>query len=185
MKKNVFSKKLLDRDNCLLVIIDIQERLMPVIIDREIVLNNIIKLVKFSKIIGMPVIFTEQEKLGATISDLKNELSGITPISKLHFNCFYNTAFFEQVRHFDKKTIVLTGVEAHICVAQTALAGIQDYNIHVIEDAVSSRTMENKKIAIERMRQAGVVISSTEMFIYEMLVKAGTDEFKEALQLVK
>ncbi len=185
MGNSVFSKRLLDRSDCLLVIIDIQERLMPVIIDREIVLKNIIKLVKFSKIIGLPVIFTEQEKLGNTITDLKNELSGITPISKSHFNCFYETAFYKQVRSFNKKTIILTGVEAHICVAQTALAGIQDYNIHVIEDAISSRTMENKKIAIERMRQAGVVISSTEMFIYEMLVKAGTDEFKEALQLVK
>ncbi|MBP9560706.1 MAG: isochorismatase family protein, partial [Syntrophorhabdaceae bacterium] len=91
----------------------------------------------------------------------------------------------EQIRASDKKTLILTGVEAHICVIQTALSGLSDYNIHIIEDAISSRTRENKKIAIERMRQAGAIISSTEMFIYEILQKAGTDEFKAILQLVK
>lgn len=185
MGKNAFSKNLIDREDCLIVIIDIQERLMPVIADRERVQENIIKLARFSKIVGLPVVTTEQEKLGATIADLKGELCGLIPVPKAHFNCFYNHAFSEQIRASDKKTLILTGVEAHICVIQTALSGLSDYNIHIIEDATSSRTRENKKIAIERMREAGAIISSTEMFIYEILQKAGTEEFKAILQLVK
>lgn len=176
---------LITRESCILIFIDIQERLMPVIADREKVLENAIKLVRFSKILGLPVVITEQEKLGATISELKNELPGITPITKIHFNCFNNDEFSSIVRSSGKNTLILAGVEAHICVAQTALYGLSGFNVHIIEDATSSRTRENRLTALERMRQAGVVISSTEMFIYELLQKAGTEEFKEALQLVK
>ncbi|MCX8110732.1 MAG: hydrolase, partial [Syntrophorhabdaceae bacterium] len=169
MERYNILKNLIKREDCLLVFIDIQERLMPAISDQEIVLENAIKLAKFSKIVGLPSVVTEQEKLGKTIPTLLDFLGETDPISKVHFNCFYNNKFSEQIRSSGKKTIVLTGVEAHICITQTAIGGIGEYCIYVIEDAVSSRTRENKKIAIERMRQAGVIISSTEMFIYEIL----------------
>jgi nicotinamidase-related amidase len=81
--------------------------------------------------------------------------------------------------------LVIAGVESHICVAQTAIYALPDFNVHIISDAVSSRTSKNRHIALERMKQAGAVISSTEMFIYEILQKAGTDAFKATLQLVK
>jgi len=179
------AEHLIIRETCILIFLDIQERLMPVIAERERVLENAIRLARFSRIIGLPVVITEQEKLGATLPELKNELIDVSPITKIHFNCFNNDIFSEQIKSSGKKTLVLTGVEAHICVAQTALSGLSGFDVHVIEDATSSRTRENRLTAIERMRQAGVIITSTEMFIYELLQKAGTEEFKAALQLVK
>jgi nicotinamidase-related amidase len=89
------------------------------------------------------------------------------------------------VKKIGKKILVLTGVEAHICVAQTALHALSSYDVQVISDAVSSRTADNRSIALLRMRDAGATITSTEMFIYEILQKAGTDEFRAVLPFVK
>ncbi|HPU28707.1 MAG TPA: isochorismatase family protein [Syntrophorhabdaceae bacterium] len=177
--------KLIKREDCLIVFIDFQERLMPVIYNKEKVMENAIKLARFSKIVNIPVVITEQEKLGRTIPDLKNELKEVTPIIKIHFNCFENNEFFNLVKRSKKDTLIIAGVESHICVAQTTLSGVLQFNVHVIEDAVSSRTEANWKAALERMKQAGVVITTTEMFIYEILKKADTEEFKASLQLVK
>lgn len=185
MPDNFNNIALIDRDESLLVVIDIQERLMPVIADRERVIENVLKLVQFSKIVGLPVVLTEQERLGSTLNEVKKELHDLEPVVKKHFNCFYDDIFSEKVRGSGKKTLIIAGVEAHICVAQTAIYASSRFNVHVIEDAVSSRTRDNRGFAIERMKQAGVVISSTEMFIYEILKMAGTAEFKEALKLVK
>lgn len=176
---------LIKRENCLLIFIDFQERLLPVIYNKEKVIENAIKLAKFSKIVNIPSVITEQEKLGAIIPELKNALGEIIPINKIHFNCFENKEFSDTLKKLEKNTLIIAGVEAHICVAQTALWGASHYNIHVIEDGISSRTEANYKAAVERMRQAGIVISTTEMFIYEILKKAGTEEFKEGLKLVK
>ena len=84
-----------------------------------------------------------------------------------------------------RKTLILTGVETHICVSQTALDALPHFDVHTISDAVSSRDLNNRDIALERMRQIGATISSTEMVIYELLQRAGTDEFRSALKLVK
>ncbi|HOT43209.1 MAG TPA: isochorismatase family protein, partial [Syntrophorhabdaceae bacterium] len=126
---------LITRENCILIFIDIQERLMPVIADRERVLENAIRLARFSRIISLPVVITEQEKLGTTLTELKKELVDVLPITKIHFNCFNHDIFSEQIKTSGKKTLVLTGVEAHICVAQTALSGLSGFDVHVIEDA--------------------------------------------------
>ncbi len=176
---------IINRDDCLIVAIDVQEKLMPVISDKERVIANTETLVKFSNICGIPVIVTEQQKLGPTLEVVKKHLKDTTPIEKVHFNCFWNEEFKERVETGGRKTLVIAGVEAHICVAQTAIFALPEYRVHVISDAVSSRATENKAVALQRMRDAGAVISSIEMFIYEMLVKAGTEEFKAALSLVK
>lgn len=177
--------RLINRDDCIVVIIDVQEKLMPVISERDRVIDNTVKLVEFSNISGVPVIVTEQEKLGNTVETVKNRLRNVDPIEKVHFNCFWNKQFKEQIDAAERKTLIVAGVEAHICVAQTALYSIRDYRIHVVGDAVSSRSPDNKALALQRMRDAGAVITSTEMFIYEILVKAGTEEFKATLPLVK
>ncbi|MCX7965375.1 MAG: isochorismatase family protein [Syntrophorhabdaceae bacterium] len=185
MKKPEDKKYLIERKDCLIVLIDFQERLMPVIYNKENVLKNAVRLTQFSKIVNIPVIITEQERLGETVPELKNELKDIKAINKIHFNCFESAVFTDTVKQHKRHTLIIAGVEAHICVAQTALWGISNYNVHVIEDAISSRTEANCKAAIERMRQAGIIISTTEMFIYEILKKAGTEEFKASLHLVK
>ena len=184
-KKHPGTKNLLERDDSILIVIDVQDRLMPVIANREKVIHNIIRLIKFSKIIGLPVILTEQEKLGSTVSEIKKEIPDLTPITKSAFSCFLCNEFVEQIHQHGKKRLILTGVETHVCIAQTALLALPEFIVHVVNDAVSSRTLENFTVGIERMRQSGAIITSTEMVIFELLKKAGTDEFRAALQLVK
>ncbi|MBA4417054.1 MAG: hydrolase [Syntrophus sp. (in: bacteria)] len=182
---NTNTHPLINPANCLLVIIDVQEKLIPVISGKEEVVNNITRLARFSRIANIPVIITEQEKLGPTLPEVKALLPDIHPVKKIHFNCFRCHDFADQALALGRKTLILTGVEAHICVSQTALHASPDYTVHVVADAVSSRTPDNKQIALQRMLHSGSIITSTEMCIYELLGKAGTDEFKAALQLVK
>ena len=179
------SPLLIDRSECALIIIDAQEKLMPVISGKEELIANLIRLVKFATLTGIPIIVTEQEKLGATVPELAELLKGQRLLTKTEFNCFLNRGFAEHVKMLEKPNIVIAGVEAHICVAQTALCGLQDYAVHVVSDAVSSRAAYNKNIALERVKRAGATATSTEMFIYEILQKAGTEEFKSVLPLVK
>jgi nicotinamidase-related amidase len=173
------------RHECILVVIDVQDKLMPVIADRQSVLSNIIRLIKVCHLTDIPVVVTEQEKLGNTVAEIKNELSSETAIQKVHFNCFSCEDFAERVKKTGRKTLVFAGVEAHICVAQTALHALSSYNVQVVSDAVSSRLTDNRNVALQRMRDAGATITSTEMFIYEIVQKAGTDEFRAVLPLVK
>jgi nicotinamidase-related amidase len=184
-RKRKAADTLLSRDDCVLIIIDAQEKLMPVISGREGVTQNIIRLARFANITGVPVMLTEQEKLGVTLPEVKQELAAVRPVPKMHFNCFSCKEFQDEISRIGRRTLILAGVEAHICVLQTALHGVANYNVHVVADAVSSRAPDNRKIALERMRQEGATITSTEMFMYEILQKAGTDEFRATLPLVK
>lgn len=171
--------------DALLVVIDMQERLLPVIAEKERLIENTLKLVTFARIIGLPIILTEQQNLGETIPEIRAKLKGVEPITKLEFDCFASPVFVERVRQLNKNTLIIAGIEAHICVAQTALHALVHYTVHVVSDAVSSRSPHNREVALDRMRQHGVTITSTEMVIYELLGKAGTDQFREALKLIK
>lgn len=178
-------QNLIIREDSVLIVIDIQDKLMPVIANRGQVIENAVRLLKFAEIIGLPVILTEQEKLGDTVPEIKAAIPEIRPITKLTFDCFLSSEFGGQVRQTGRHTLILAGVEAHVCVAQTALHALPDLKVHVVSDTVGSRTLDNWNIALERMRQAGAVISSTEMIIFELLQQAGTDEFRATLPLVK
>lgn len=178
-------QKLAKKEDCVLVVIDVQDRLMPVICNKEAILQNISRLIKFSQLLDIPIVITEQEKLGSTLSGIIDEALKIPPTEKIHFDCFMSKEFEKIITQLERKTLIIVGVEAHICVTQTALHALPEFKVHVVEDAIGSRTAENRNIAIERMRQAGAIITSTEMFIYEILQRAGTDKFKAALQLVK
>jgi nicotinamidase-related amidase len=184
-QKYLGTQNLIEREDSVLIVIDIQEKLMPVINNGERVIDNTIRLLKFSEIIGLPVVLTEQENLGDTVTEIKQEIPNLQPITKLCFNCFLREEFVEHLRQMGRKNLILTGVETHICVAQTALYAVPQFNVHLISDAVSSRTVDNWKVGIERMQQNGVVITSTEMLIFELLKEAGTDEFRAVLPLVK
>ena len=181
------SNGLLSREGTVLVIIDVQEKLFPLMAEKEKVVKNLQRLIKFAEIMRIPIILTEQypKGLGATIPEIKKLIPHVNPIEKVEFSCFRSEEFKRLLKELEAKTLILTGIETHICVSQTALEGIGEYRICVISDAVSSRTLENKQIALERIRQNGVIVSSTEMLIYELLKKAGTEEFKRCLPLVK
>jgi nicotinamidase-related amidase len=176
---------LINKEDTILVIIDMQERLFPAMADKEKLLENVTRLVRFSKIVRLPAILTEQEKLGSILPEIKEELEEVQPVSKVEFDCFGCDAFIERASRFHRKTLILAGIEAHICVAQTAIHAVSGYTVHVVSDAVASRSTHNRGIALDRMVQAGVIVTSTEMAIYELLRRAGTDTFREALKLVK
>lgn len=176
---------LLSKDDSVLVIIDMQERLLPVIAESERVVENVVKLIKFARIIGLPVVLTEQQKLGDTLPEIRRELGNIQPITKIEFDCFGSGAFTERISQLNRKGLIIAGIEAHVCVAQTALHALSRYAVHVVSDAVSSRSLHNWEIALQRIRQQGAIITSTEMVIYEVLEKAGTDTFKQVLKLIK
>ncbi|HEX2966285.1 MAG TPA: isochorismatase family protein [Syntrophorhabdaceae bacterium] len=176
---------LLHRKECALIIIDAQEKLMPVISGKEEVTANLVRLVKFSRLTQIPIVVTEQEKLGGTIREIADLLPEQRFLKKLEFNCFLNRDFAAHVKTLKKQNLIIAGVEAHICITQTALSGLENYTIHVVSDAVASRAPYNKKVALQRVQKAGATITTTEMFMYEILQKAGTDEFKSVLPLVK
>jgi nicotinamidase-related amidase len=182
---NKTKNSIVGRQECVLVVIDMQEKLLPVIADKESILQNIIRLTKVCRLTDIPIILTEQEKLGNIVMEIKKEFSTEAAIQKVHFNCFACKDFADQIDKAGRKTLILTGVEAHICVTQTALHALPFYNVQIVSDAVSSRLPDNRNIALQRLRSTGAIITSTEMFIYEILQKAGTEEFRSVLPLVK
>jgi len=179
----------LDAQRCLLLVIDIQEKLLPPIYEKERLVRNSQLLIRLAKILSMPMLFSTQyaKGLGQTIPEISSLAPGIEVTDKLQFGCFANGEFcstFATIKGRD--TLLLCGMETHICVMQTALGALnQGHIVHVAADAVSSRTELTWKHGLQRMRDAGAVICSTEMMIYELLVKSGTAAFKEMLQFLK
>jgi nicotinamidase-related amidase len=176
-------------EECALIVVDIQEKLLPTIFEKERLLKNAQLLVRLAGILEIPVIATTQyaRGLGETVADVKALLPNAA-IDKQSFSCFGSDAFCSAMKRLpvQRNTVLLCGMESHICVAQTALAALREgYLVQVASDAVSSRTEWNWKIGFERMRAAGAVISSTEMMIYELLRASGTETFKEMLIYLK
>lgn len=173
-------------ENSVILIIDPQEKLLPKVFEPERVMNNCILLIKFARIMGLPLILTTQyEKgIGPIVEKIGKEIPGTSPIDKVEFGCFNNTEFVRHIEQMEKSrnTLILSGIESHICVTQTALGAMErGYNVHVASDAVSSRTEWNWKAGLDRMREAGATISSTEMIIFEILKRSDSAEFQEML----
>ncbi len=173
------------RDKTIFVLIDLQEKFIPVIKKIDKVIKNSRILIKGAEILEIPLIATEQypKGLGKTIKEI--DLPPNTEIiEKLDFNCMECDDFVETIKQFE--SVVIFGIEAHVCVLQTALAiKNKEIKTYVVADAISSRTEENKQLAIDRMRQHDIEIVSTEMILFELLKKAGTDEFKDISTWIK
>ena len=181
-------KGLASREGTVLVVIDVQEKFFAHMAEKEKLAENLVRLILFAHVIKIPIILTEQypKGLGQAILQVKQLIPNIQPIEKVEFSCFGSQSFKEALTKTQAETLVLTGIEAHICVTQTAIEGLKNgYRTYVVEDATSSRSLEDKATAIHRIRQNGGTVVSTEMLIYELLKKAGTPEFKETLKLVK
>lgn len=177
---------LLEREQCLLVIVDMQQKLVPLMADKERLVANVSRLARFARIVGMPVVVSEQTNLGPTIEQIASVLPhAVEPVEKISFDCFGCGPFQEKLWEHQRPVLAIAGIESHICVAQTALSALVGHDVHVIADAVASRYEPNRQVALRRLEQAGAVISSTEMFMYEVLGRAGTDEFRAVLPLVK
>jgi len=172
-------------DDSVLVVIDVQDRLYPTIQDRERLLTNLVKLITYARMINLPIVLTEQQNLGRTHSEIVRALGDLAPVTKFDFNCFGSPEFRQHLADLSRGTLIVVGIETHICVAQTALSAVARHRVHVVADATSARSLTDKETALARLRQAGVIVTSVEMLIYELLQKAGTDIFRKVLPLVK
>jgi len=179
---------MLSRTAAVLVIIDIQGNLAQAMFDKENIFANTIKMIKGFKTLGLPIIVTEQtpQKLGQTIPPVAVEIEDITPIAKESFSCWLNTQFCEQLESLSRRYVVLTGIESHVCVYQTALDLLANgYSVYLVADAVSSRTPENRQIGINAMKRAGAQIASAEMILFELLRSAADPKAKDIFKIVK
>lgn len=169
------------------LLVDIQEKFLPVIHEIETVINNANRLVGAASILKIPLIVTEQypRGLGRTVDGIDLD-AGQGIIEKISFDCFGCDDFNAELGKLQAKSLVIFGIEAHVCVLKTALGAVaRGYETHVVADAVSSRTAENKALALARMRQSGVFVVSTEMILFQLMERAGTDDFKAVSRLIK
>ena len=167
-----------------LVIVDMQERLLPAIHEHERVVANVRLLLRAATALELPVVMTTQYSKGlGPAHGLISELApGRVPLDKLTFSCFGSADFRQEVGATRAKSLLLCGVEAHICVLQTGLDALAaDYQVHVVTDATGSRTAANATLGHRRLESAGAVLSCAEMAIYELLGASGTAAFKALL----
>lgn len=171
-----------------LVIIDMQERLVPAMQAPARTLKNARLLLQSALACKVPALLTEQypKGLGATMPDIMSAAGDAPVIEKLHFSCWEDDEFQRSFTALHRKQAVLAGMEAHICVVQTAASLLeQGYEVFVVSDATASRTIESETASLTRLNASGVHIVTTEMVIFEWLGKAGTTEFKSLLPLIK
>ena len=175
-------------DDSVLVVIDPQEKLVRMIHNREEVVETIARLLRFSAIFELPVVLTEHypQGLGYTVEEVKDALSEYNPITKRVFSCFGVPEFEEALMATGRRRLVVTGIETHICVSQTAMDALhRGYQVHVVADGTGARKSGDHEIALERLRQAGAQVTTSEAFIYEVTCRADGEEFKRVLDLVK
>ncbi len=179
---------MLKTDKAVLVIVDVQGRLATLMYNREEFFRNLVKMIKGAKVLGIPIIWNEQlpDKLGETIPEIRELLADMAPMVKSHFSCCGNQDFADKLESLGRRQVLLVGMETHVCVYQTARDLLRnDYKVHVVADAVSSRTEENSRIGIEAMKEAGAHVTTVEMALFEMLKIATGDQFKQIVQIVK
>ncbi len=170
------------------IIIDIQERLFPFILDNEQLTKNTGILIKGLQALKVPVVVTQQytKGLGPTIQPLHLKLGDYDHIEKMTFSCCDEPSFSEHLDTLNKRFIIIAGIETHVCVLQTTIDLLESNYIPVIvQDCVSSRRLNDKMMAIERMRKEGAIITTCESVLFELLRYSGTAEFKEISKLVK
>ena len=184
------ARRPLEAGQCALIVVDIQEKLLPPIFHKEQLVRNSKLLIRAAGVIKIPTIMSTQyaKGLGTTVPEIASLLPEMEAIDKDQFSCFGSEVFCTLLKRLpgNRNTLLLCGMESHICVMQTALAALREgYLVHVASDAVSSRTEWNWRTGLERMRSAGAVISSTEMMIYELMRSSSSPAFKEMLPHLK
>ena len=179
---------MLNIDKTALVIIDVQEKLSRVMYEKEKLFENLQKLIKGIKLLNIPIIVTEQNPngLGPTVSEIAPLLTDIKPVTKFSFSCCGEELFLRQLEMLNRKQVLLAGIETHVCVYQTAVDLIEaGYEVHTIVDCVSSRTLENKNLALDKMKSEGANLTSVEIVLFELLKTVANPKFKELSKIVK
>src|ERR1017187_9808771 len=171
-----------------LVVVDMQERLLPAIFEQQRVVQNTVRLIQGGTVLQVPIFATEQYRkgLGPTVPEVAATIPGFAPMEKLAFSACGAAGFIPALKKKKVSQAILCGIEAHVCVSQTCLDLLEKgFRVFVVADAVSSRTPENYRFGLYRMGAAGAVIVCTELVLFELLEQAGTAEFKQVLALVK
>lgn len=171
-----------------LVLVDVQGRLAQSMHNKKDLFENLKTMVKGAHVLGVPILWAEQnpDGLGPTIPEIAELLSNQSPVSKFSFSCCGSDQFLKDLQALNCKNILIVGIEAHVCVYQTAadLTKLR-YQVQVVADAVSSRTAENKQIGLQKSKAAGAILTSTETALFELLKEARGDRFKQIIHLVK
>jgi len=181
----------LKRESTILAVIDVQEKLAKHMADSDVLQTNIDHLVRGCHLLNVPALLTEQypKGLGGTTSIVQksfDETYGTHTIQKSCFSGAGCSDFSESLKLAARKQVLLAGIEAHVCVYQTAMDLIESgYEVHLVSDAISSRKSANKEVALRRLVSEGAKITSMEMVLFELTVEAGTDEFRAISKLVK
>lgn len=177
---------MISRDNSVLVLIDIQGTLAQIIHERDFILENMRKVIQGCQILEIPILLTEQVNLGETIPEITEFLPGIRPIIKESFSCCGNQEFMDALKSLARTQVLIAGLETHVCVHQTTLDLLDHgYQVQIIADAISSRTSENRKIALQKMRDCGAKWTSTEMVLFELLKTAADPKLRDIIKIVK
>ncbi|USD42853.1 hydrolase [Vibrio sp. SCSIO 43135] len=179
---------MLSRDKTGLVVVDVQGKLARLVHDSDTLIANCAKMIAGAKALGLPIVLLEQnpEKLGSTVDELRAGLGDINPITKFTFNACESSEFLAIIKDTDVDSWLVCGIEAHICVYQTA-TGLAErgFNVELVSDCVSSRTLSNVQLGINRMRGNGVQITGLEMCLYELVKDCREPEFKQVLSLIR
>jgi nicotinamidase-related amidase len=178
----------LQRDRCVLVVIDIQERFRDLTHGFDEVLAATDRMVRFCQHLKIPIVVTEHypRGLGVTVPELRELFRPFKPLEKIHFSCAQDAGFSEALAGSGRDQVLLTGIESHVCVYQTAFdllrRGLQ---VAVAEDAVSSCSNRNRLLGLDHMRTLGAQIMGSQMIMFEILGQAGTPDFKTVAPLLK
>ncbi|MCE9615807.1 MAG: hydrolase [Lentisphaerae bacterium] len=175
-------------DQAVLVIVDVQGRLAQMMYARDRLFDNLQRLVKGAQALAVPILLTEQNptRMGETIPELRALLKDVPAIAKLSFGCAGDPAFLSQLDATGRQQVLLAGIESHVCMYQTVaqLVG-KSFQVQVVADAVSSRTEDNYRLGLERMRTAGASLTSVESALFELMQTAAHPAFKTVLGIVK
>jgi nicotinamidase-related amidase len=175
-------------DDTFLVMIDVQEKLAAVMADGDALVEHCTRIARCMRVLGVPVLLTEQTpaKIGPTVAPVAAALEGLAPISKTAFSCCAEPRFTAAVERTKRKRVLLAGIEAHVCVSQTAADLLaQGYHVEVLGDAVASRTQANRTAGLERIRAHGGQITSVEIAVFELMRTSEHPAFRDILKLVK
>jgi nicotinamidase-related amidase len=179
---------MLNVENTVLVVIDVQGNLAQLMHEKDLLFENVQKIIKGAQILAIPMVVTEQNPrgLGPTVPEIAYLLADIEPIDKMSFSCCGSARFMEELRATSRKQVLIAGIEAHVCVYQTTMELLHlGYEVQIVADAISSRVASNKEIALGKMSAGGAALTSTEMALFELLRTAESGKFKEILRIVK
>ncbi len=182
------NSEFLQASDCLLLLVDIQKVILDPCADHERVVKHAAALIQTARVFSLPILFTVQNagKLGGFLPELLEMVDHPLVLNKMEYSCLENEEILRAIQDSGRRTLLVAGLETHVCIFHTCAHAVRlGLRVHVAADAVASRSRLNWDLGLRRMDRAGVVVSSTEMMIFELLNRSGTAEFRALLPLLK